>query len=111
MNTFFTNIDLPMIHFPFAMSQYHYATQNCPNEYFDCIWLLKLVLKLKIIQYLIYSFKLCMMHAECQFEVMTYIPMKQIYSTGLEGEGSKNEHVYYNSGNPLEAIVPVKVSP
>ena len=52
-----------------------------------------------------------MMHAECQFEVMTYIPMKQIYSTGLEGEGSKNEHGYYNSGNPLEAIVPVKVSP
>ena len=28
MNSFFTNIDLPMIHFPFAISQYHYAPRT-----------------------------------------------------------------------------------
>ena len=30
VNSFFTNFHLPMAHIPYAISRYHYATQNYP---------------------------------------------------------------------------------
>ena len=40
-----------------------------------------------MIQYLIYSLELRNMHAECQFEVMTYISISK--PAGLAGKASK----------------------
>ena len=33
VNIFFTEFDLRMVQFTFAISRYHYATQNYPNQY------------------------------------------------------------------------------
>ena len=53
---------------------------------------------------------MCKIHAECQFEVLTYIPMKQIYQQDMKVKGVTYEHEFH-SRNPLKAIVPVQVSP
>ena len=47
------------------------------------------------------------MHAEYQFEVMTSIPMKQIYQQDLQVKGVKNEH---GSNHPCQSQ-PMKSGP
>ena len=56
---------------------------------------------------MIYSFKLGKMHTEYHFEVLTYIPMKQILQQNMQVKEVTYEHEFLG----LEAIVPVQVSP
>ena len=52
-------------------------------------------------QYLIYRFEQCRMHAECQLEVLTYIPMKQIYQQVMQVKGVTYEHEFPVRKSPL----------
>ena len=55
-------------------------------------------------QYLIYSLKLPNMHAECYFEVMTYISISK--RAGHAGKATCVHMDYVSwSGNPLQGIV------